>query len=931
MKFIDTLAQKILDDYTELEQLVVILPSERAVKYLGNSLFKLNKGPLIAPEMLTIDRWVRSQFNNIIDPTRLLLVLFESYLQTEEGKGQSFESFLTWGATLLSDFNDLDRYLIDQEQIFKNLKSIKELESWQIDEENYSESQLKFMAFWEQIPKLHMQLMLELKNRSQITPSQAYRKLAEETMTLISSGKHYIFAGFNALSKAELQLIKNLMKRGDAEFIIDADRYYLENEHHEAGSFLRDDLEFLGIKSASVTHDNIQHSPIDFTVIECAQHTGQIKVAATELAKLSQEELDETLVLLADESLIHSLVKNIPATVGKANITLGLPLQQTPVKSWVDLLFTIQENKKRFRTKALYFKDFQRILNHVFCLASLPEEEKKQLAAIEQDSIRKNKVFQSVDRLNLPPKSKILFELVTEDWKEDWQVALGKIRELNVLFADSFDKIHEFERTAVQVFDQAMRGFESLLRDGIPAMEMRSFKLLLNQHWSTSTIAFHGNPTNGLQIMGLLETRMIDFKNLIILGLNEGKLPNNNPIRTLIPMDLRAVFKLPSTREKQGLFAHHFYRLLHQAERVLATYTAAAEQIGSNEASRYLMQIEMELTKANPSITWKKLFYHVPFADRASLNTTQIEKTPEVLQRIHEFLEKPLSASAVNKYMICPLDYYYRYLVEFGEDKEVEEEIENNTFGSIIHTTLEDLFKPFAQRDKLGAFVIPAPPPVREKDVLKMLETFKNNLYQGFLNHFDQDESLFKTGKNRLSYEMAIEITKNVLQRELQFIQSLDEPLYIEQIEAEMHTEILVPFENGTKKIGFKGYIDRIDRIGNRYRVIDYKTGKVKKDYVEYQTSNKGLIPSFLKTKHAFQLSLYCLFFKDKYGMLPDEAKITSLINVNEDFNLSVKNGTLADMVPVVHELLSEILVQLFDTTQPFEHQADSDYCQYCS
>jgi CRISPR/Cas system-associated exonuclease Cas4 (RecB family) len=431
--------------------------------------------------------------------------------------------------------------------------------------------------------------------------------------------------------------------------------------------------------------------------------------------------------------------------------------------------------------------------------------------------------------------------------------------------------------------------------------------------------------------MGLLETRMIDFKNLIILGLNEGKLPNNNPIRTLIPMDLRAVFKLPSTREKQGLFAHHFYRLLHQAERVLATYTAAAEQIGSNEASRYLMQIEMELTKANPSVKWKKLFYHVPFADRASLNTTQIEKTPEVLQRIHEFLEKPLSASALNKYMICPLDYYYRYLVEFGEDKEVEEEIENNTFGSIIHTTLEDLFKPFAQRDKLGAFVVPAPPPVREKDVLKMLDTFKNSIYKGFLNHFDQDESLFKTGKNRLSYEMAIEITKNVLKRELQFIQSLDEPLYIEQIEAEMHTEILVPFENGTKKIRFKGYIDRIDRIGDRYRVIDYKTGKVKKEYVEYQTSSKGLIPSFIKTKHAFQLSLYCLFFKDQYGTMPDEAKITSLINVNEDFNLSVKNGTLSDMVPVVHELLSEILAQLFDTNQPFEHQPDSDYCQYCS
>jgi RecB family exonuclease len=343
------------------------------------------------------------------------------------------------------------------------------------------------------------------------------------------------------------------------------------------------------------------------------------------------------------------------------------------------------------------------------------------------------------------------------------------------------------------------------------------------------------------------------------------------------------------------------------------------------------MQIEMELCKVNPAIQWKKSFYHIPFTERVALNTTHIQKTPEVLNRILEFLEKPLSASAVNKYMLCPLDYYYRYLVEFGEDKEVEEEIENHTFGSIIHTTLEDLFKPYAQRDKQGTYVQPAPPPVREKDVLKMLDTFKKNLYKGFLDHFDQDESLFKTGKNRLSYEMAVEITKNVLEKELLFIKGLSEPLYIEQIEAEMHTKLMIPFEGGFKKMRFKGYIDRIDRIGNSYRVIDYKTGKVKKEEVVYQTSNKGLIPSFLKCKHAFQLSLYCLFFKDQYGVLPDEAKITSLINVKEDFNLTFKDGELSDMMPVLHELLSEVLDQLTDVELPFEHNPDADYCQYCS
>lgn len=932
MTFIEQLAQKILKEHAHLEEVVVVLPSERAIKYLGNALFKLHEGPLIAPEMITIDRWVKSFFpNSIIDPTRLLLLLYESYRETDEGRDCNFESFLTWGSTLLSDFSDLDRYLVDHSQLFTNLKSIKELESWHIDEENYSESQRKFMAFWEQIPNLYQKLISKLKDRSQLTLSQAYRKLAEETSHFIGTDKTFIFAGFNALSKAELQLIKHLKNRGIAAFIIDADTYYLENEHHEAGSFLRNDLAFLEMKKADFVTDKLINKPLDFTVIECSQHTGQVKVAATELAKLSPSELDETLILLADESLIHSLVKNIPAQVGKANITLGLPLQQTPIKSWVELLFTIQENKRRFKTKALYFKDFQRIFNHVFSLASLPEEEKKQIAQIEQESIRKNKVFQLVDRMQLPTKAKEIVELSSVDWQDDWVLAMKQLRKLCSLFIDSFEKTHEFEKTVIQVFDQAIRGFEQILKEGIPKMEMRSFKLLLHQHWSNVSIAFHGNPTNGLQIMGLLETRMLDFKTLLILGLNEGKLPNNNPIKTLIPMDLRAAFQLPSTREKQGLFAHHFYRLLHQANRVIATYTASAEQIGSNEESRYLMQLELELTQVNKQTSWKKWYYHVPFPERAALNATKIEKSKDILDRLEDFLDKPLSASALNKFMTCPLDYYYRYIVEFGEDKDVEEDIEHHTFGTIIHGTLEELFLPFAQRDKQGKLIHPAPPPLREKDVLKMIDTFKGHLYRGFLRQFDQDEQLFKTGKNRLSYEMAVEITKNVLEAELHYVQSLSEPLYIEQIEAELYTEIDVPFRGGIQKLKFKGFVDRIDRIGDNYRVIDYKTGKVSKTDVDFSLKEKGIISSFTSCKHAFQLTLYCLLFKDKYGCLPAEAKICSLINVNESFQLSYKNGQLEDMIPMMHDVLNEILVSLFDEHQAFEHNPDSSYCLYCS
>jgi predicted RecB family nuclease len=212
-----------------------------------------------------------------------------------------------------------------------------------------------------------------------------------------------------------------------------------------------------------------------------------------------------------------------------------------------------------------------------------------------------------------------------------------------------------------------------------------------------------------------------------------------------------------------------------------------------------------------------------------------------------------------------------------------------------------------------------------------MIARFKEHIYRGFMDHFDQDESLFKTGKNRLSYEMAIEITKNILEKELQFIQNLTEPLFIEQIEAEMHANIEVETENGTRILHFKGFIDRIDRIGDRYRVIDYKTGTVNKEHVNFKINQHGLIPSFVKGKHAFQLSLYCLFFKEKYGFMPEEAKISSLINVNEAFNLSVSDGDISDMIPYVKNVLEEIVQQLFDPQQAFEHLEDAKYCQYCS
>ena len=934
MKFIDQISRYIKENNFDLRNLTVILPSERATKYLAQSLFTCYGKPIFSPEIITIDRWVKKHSLPIIDKTRLLLYLFEMYLETDEGKDATFEEFQTWGTIVLSDFDDIDRYMLDHEQVFKNLKAIKELESWQIDEENFSASQVKFMEFWDRLPKYYGELHKKLQAKNTITAGLAYRKLAENTNVVLSGNEkqHFIFAGFNALSKSELRIIKNLLIQKKASFLVDADIYYYENKIHEAGAFIRKNLDFLEIGKPEIIGDHLSDKNLVLNVVECAQHTGQVKVAATELSRLSPTELDSTLVLLADETLISSMVKNIPVSVGKANITLGLPLSQTPIKTWVELIFDIQENKSRFKSNAIYYKDLQRIINHVFTLGAINREEKRILVTLEQETIRKNKVFQNYEKLDLGTQTQRILQLITQDWDQDWKKAMEVIRSLNKILLELLPITNEFERNIIQVFDESLLEFEQILKEGIPKIALRSFKLLFFQHWGGKSIAYHGNPIEGLQVMGLLETRLLDFEHLIIIGLNEGKLPNTNVLNSVIPMDLRYGLGLPSLREKQGLFAHHFYRLLHKCKTFTATYTTAVEQISSNEASRYLLQLELELANYTKTVELKKHFYSVPFPELQVLPATIVAKQEEIIIRLDTFFERSISASGLNKYITCPLDFYYRYIVEFGEEKAVEEDLESSTFGSLIHKTLELLFQPLAQRDKKGEPVTPAPKNLEIKDVEKMLINYKGILHQEFLNYFNGDEKLFLKGKNLLSYEMAMKITKNTLLAEKRFLEKETELVFIEQIEAEMTSAVEIQIKDEKRIINFKGYIDRIDRIGNKYRVIDYKTGKVTDKDVEFKVSEDGIKASFASSKHSLQLALYSIFFKEKYKVLPDIAAIYSLVNLTKPFKLKFnsKNG-LEDFPELFKELVEEVISEIYDLDVPFEHNSNSKYCNFCN
>ena len=786
MHFTDQIAIYIKENNLDVKHLTIVLPSERAKKYISASLFKAYQKPMIAPKMITIDRWVRDLSDKtVIDKTRVLIRLFAIQLKSASSiEDHSFDEFLTWGNMLLSDFDELDRYLLDSKQLFSNLADIKEIENWSFGNENLTESQKRFMEFWDRLPGYYTELNKVLDAEKVCYMGKAYRYVCENLDVVFKEDKDskFLFAGFNALSPAEVSIMKQLHKMGRGHILINADKFYLNTESHEAGRFMRDLKQELGTSNLSFVENRLLTEKKDIEIIECAQTAGQAKVAGTLLDEMDPKLIDQTLVLLADESLIVPVLKNLPKKIGKANITLGLPLRNTALRTWVDLLFGIQENKLRFKSEGIYFNDLQKLWNHPFVNAILTEEEKANVVRIEHEIIKRNSIFLSLKNIEIGEIGNKIMQLVFKPWKNDWLEGLLTIRELSRFIYKYLEEAFDFEKAILEGFDRALIDFENISKEGLPEMNLKSFKTLFNQHWNLKNIAYHGNPMEGLQIMGLLETRLLDFENIICVGMNEGSMPPTNPIQTMVPMDLRQYFGLPTPREKQGLFAHHFYRLLHHCNKMYVTYTSAQEKIGSNEASRYLLQLELELSRLNTNINIQKKFYSIP-NETVENKQTVVQKTPEILERLDEIFAHSTSASMLKKFATCSLDFYYQYVMEFGEEEKVEEEVENNTFGTFIHNALEEMYQPFARFNKRGEKIDPAPPAITSFDMDNMLKHYEYEIDKQFYNHFNHDKEAYATGKNFLSYKMALELTKRFLEKEKEFLMEQTSPVFIESLE----------------------------------------------------------------------------------------------------------------------------------------------------
>jgi hypothetical protein len=945
--FLEKIATHLITEFAgRMDEVCVVLPNRRAGLFLKKNLSGLAGKTIWSPEIFSIEDFIFSvsEFSEI-DPVLLQLELFQVHQEIEGTAAQELDDFLKWGTSLINDFNEVDMYLADPDEIFNYLSDAKAISLWNPDNQPLTPFEEKYLKFYRSLGKYYHRLKEKLFGKKSVYQGLAYRWVAES----IKSGPinlkwdKIIFAGFNALTRSEEQIIFTLGEFGKSQVFWDTDKYYMNDKTQEAGLFLRSYKE--KYKNSFLWEGDNFSAGKKIKVIGIPKNVGQVKVAGQILEELSKGGLNssETAVVLNDETLLIPLLNSIPKVIEDFNLTMGLPLRETPCYRFIDDIFVLQENARKFSRNDLkrirfYFRDIIRILEHPYSDKILkrgdsvngPGEWLKKIKA-------SNKIFftpQELEGEYFEGKSEVVekFKGLFKYWDDKSGNGLKTILIMLDLLKSSLiteNKETNANRNDAKLHLEYVYRFAvvfkklSNLISAYPEIKKTSdLYLLFEQIARSFTMPFYGEPLKGLQIMGMLETRVLDFKNIIMLSVNEDLIPSGKNINSFIPVEIKRYFKLPTYHDRNAVFAYHFYRLLQRSENVYLLYNTESDQLGGGEKSRFISQIEHELPRYNPNINISEKVLHIDVETEPENDIIKIEKDPGIIEKLIQFAESGFSASAVNTYRNCSLQFYFKYLLGLSETEDIEESIEAGTLGTIIHDVFQAFYQPFEGKtlevDKLSE---------RKNKIGDLVR-------QSFLRNYAGGE--IEYGKNRLIVEVAHQFVNNFIIHEIKELKnrkSNNEYLTITGLEKKFK----VPFEfqiNGQKiQINLKGIIDRIDRVGNIPRIIDYKTGKVEpsdlnlKDWESLKTERK--------LDKCYQLLHYTYIYihsqpDTKEKLFPG---IFSMRNLGKGFMaLKVPENDLLDKEILLNfeKVLNEILAEIFNLDIPFEQTPIIDNCKYC-
>ncbi len=940
--FLDIMAEDLLHRYgKDLSKVAVVFPGKRAGIFLNKALAAKNGGPVWAPEYTTMDGLFGRLSTLVpadpIDSITMLYSIFKDELREDGEEAMTLDKFWSWGEVILSDFDDVDKHLATAETVFANVSDLQELDNWDFltDEQketlrhffgnfnNKSDAKNKFIRTWRHLYPMYKTLKNKQQTKGILYEGALYRSVIEDMekgnskfQELASQYKAVVFAGFNVLNDVEKRLMKAFKKNGNALFYWDYDRYYVDDPKHEAGTFMRENLRDFQSAVGKDNFENLKNLK-DVTFVVCSSDNAAARYTHTWLKDNPSNESGSQAVVLCNESLLQPVLHALPENYGPVNVTMGFPLADTPIYSFITALVNLQIDG--YDSSANKFRESfrQTVLKHP-CANRLKEENWERYCDKDSDKL--------LDYLLSVTKS----------------IALQDVKDA------SDDIYHQLYTEATFQTDRILTKFKQQTNDSQNPLSVNVYMLrkLIKDTLAQTSIPFHGEPARGLQVMGVLETRCLDFSRMLMLSVEENMLPRPTDTNTMIPAALREHFGLTTPRHRICVFSYYFYRLIQRTEHLTCVYNSCTNQ-ESHEMSRFLRQLLAE-TDIPIRTLWLK-------SDPTILSPepSSVEKDLKLRQELYGTYDKnngegkQLSPTAINTWITCPMKFYLTYVKHLRKEKDPQDGMDPSIIGNVFHDTAWLIYQRLTGGDG----------EVQEADIDSLLNDMEKRVGQlldiafdvNFFNPVskDKDKKALEMMKNDTqpvnAYRGTHIIERKVMMDYLRYMLEADKreaPFRIIGLERDTALSLDITTEDGDITVETGGRIDRLDITDGHIRIVDYKTGTTEpqslKDLNDLITGSEG------HKNYYFQVFLYALSVMRELSTTAEDSelpvkpvlffpakaydeKYTPDIKLDKGF---IKNfSTIANSF---ENVLKEVIGDIFSSEKPFVQTDDATACQWC-
>lgn len=932
-----------------LAHTAVVFPNKRAGLFFNEYLAQESDSPIWSPAYVSISELFRSLSPwEVGDPVKLVCELYKIF-RRETQSTETLDDFYFWGEMLISDFDDADKNKVDTDKLFSNLQDLRNImdDYTFIDDEqeeairqffqNFSierRTALKerFISLWDVLGNIYKGFRESLASQNIAYEGMMYRHVIEHLDVDKLPYEKYVFVGFNVLNKVEHTLFTQLKDAGKAVFYWDYDEFYMKENRqavtHEAGEFIRRDLRDFPSPLSGELFKNLS-KPKEVHYIASSTENAQARYLPQWIRNNLTTPEKETAVVLCNEALLQPVLHSLPAEVKHVNITMGFPLSQTPVYSFLIALLELHTHGFNFKSGRYTFQSVVTLLKHPYTRQLTGQAE-----LLEKELTRNNRFYPLPGELG---KDEFLTRLFTPlsgnlnlciRLSETLQQVAG-IYQANTSGTEDTDAFNQLYRESLFKAYTTINRFRTLIEEDELTVQSETFRRLLVKVLSATNIPFHGEPAIGMQVMGVLETRNLDFRHLVLLSVNEGQLPKSGGDSSFIPYNLRKAFGMTIIEHKIAVYAYYFYRLLQRAERITLMYNTSSDGLNRGEWSRFMLQFLIEWPHP---IT--RQFLEAGQSPQGTSPIT-VEKTPDVMRRMQSLFDvranpkAKFSPSALNYYLDCPLKFYYRYVAGLSAPDEVSAEIDSATFGSIFHYAAEHIYKDLTTHGK-----------VINKEALETLlrnevklQDYVDTAFKKLFFNVPQNEKPEYNGVQLINSAVIARYLKQLLQNDLRYA-----PFTFIASEMEVDEPIDIQTPKGVIKSRIGGIIDRMDSKDGTLRIVDYKTGG---DADTPPHVESLFIPDKKRSNYVFQTFLYAAIMCRKQPTMKIAPALLYIHRAaTETYSPVIQMGEPRKPKEAVEdfskyekeyrERLQGLLEEIFNPEKSFTQTEIIEKCTYC-